>query len=252
VAPELHCKTKPKVRIVKYMSKITLLLTWATFAGMTAYADPCSPASPEEPCDPFAVALAVMDNEASAPEHTVSAILPPLEDYLHPEGQSSVPSAALADGKVSSFRIGAEGLEKVTVSEDGGLWVGVIAVDSHVIEIAEIGEVKAGTYTLIDYEGSIGGAGFKGLKLHGAPHLHAKLVNNTAETKIELVVSDARELEWPKAVIGLVKLGLSSLWAPLDKMDTTRLGDEATKGEIAGILGRLGFKSANSTNDALQ
>lgn len=203
------------------MIRINLLMTcWATFTGVTAYADSCdlettvsevstAAAPEEEPSDPFAAALAILNHETSAPESAGSE-MPPLEDYLHPEGQNSVSSAALADGKVSSFQLGAEGAEKVTVSADGGLWVGATAVDSHVIEIAENGEIAAGTYTLIDYEGAIGGAGFKGLTLRGAPHLHAKLVNNTAETKIELVVSDVGEQKWPNQ--------LSDLWTKLTRL----------------------------------
>ena len=243
------------------MSKITLLLTWATLAGMTAYADPCdretpgsdisSAAASEEPLDPFAAAFAVMNGETSPPEHPISEILPPQEDCLHPESQDSVSSAALGDGKVSSFRVGAEGAEQVTVSEDGGLWVGATAVDSHVIEIAENGEIVAGTYTLIDYEGSIGGAGFKGLTLRGAQHLHAKLVNNTAESKIELVVPDAAELKWTEAVIGFGKFALSKLRAPLNEVGANLPGDEGASG-TAGILGLLGFKPEDSTGDALQ
>jgi len=199
------------------MSKIALLMTcWATLAGMTAYADPCGCASPEEGTDPFAVALEAMENGISVPDHADADTLAPL-DCLDPGEHSSVASATLAHGKVSSFHIGEHGVERVTVSGDGGLWVGDTAVDNHVIEITGTGELVAGTYTLIDYEGSIGGAGFKGLILHSAPHLHAELVHNAADTRIELVVRDASKLTWSQAVIGYGKLALSKLRAPLER-----------------------------------
>lgn len=222
MAPELHWDDKPKVKIITYMRKITLLMTsWAVIAGMTAYADPCdletpanggiSPPATEEPSDPFAMALAVLNGEKTARADTSSEFLAPSVDCLHPEEQSSVSSARLAEGKASSFRIGAGALDQITVSDADGLWVGVTAVDSHVVEIAENGGITAGTYTLIDYEGSIGGAGFSGLKLRVTPGLHAELVNNTAETKIELVVSEAVEPDSPETAGDNGNLGIFGL-----------------------------------------
>ncbi|MEK7952323.1 hypothetical protein [Luteolibacter soli] len=237
---------------------------------MTAYADPSAPEAPvngststaataamegpassAEPSDPFAVALAILNGEA-APAEAGREILPPLADCLHPEEQSSVSSAQLAEGKVSSFRIGAEGVDQVTVSEDGGLQVGLTAVDTHVIEIAGNGGIKAGTYTLIDYKGAIGGAGFSGLVLHSTPDLHAELVNNTAETKIELVVSEAGAPQPSEAASGIGNLlGGSSLWSLFDETGTYLLDDE-TVSENPGILGLLGSAAKVSDQDALQ
>jgi hypothetical protein len=257
------------------MSKITLLMTsWAAIAGMTVSADPCDlempvtgdtscaatevmedPASSEEPSDPFAAALAVLNGEAGARDNAGSEaspeVLPPLVDCLHPEEHSSVSSAQLAGGKVSSFRIGAAGVDQITVSEDGGLWVGVTAVDTHVIEIAENEGITAGTYTLIDYEGAIGGAGFRGLVLHGTPDLHAKLVNNTTETKIDLVISEAGAPEPPEAASGIGNRGGSSLWSAFGKMGAYLLGDKDVSGKLRN-LGLLGSAAKDSDRAALQ
>lgn len=240
MAPELQWEAKPKVRIITNMSRITLLMTtWAAVAGMTAYAEPSDVETPlngtissaatvtmEAPSDPFAVALVILNGEASAPTDAGFEIRPPSVDCLHPEEHSSVPSAQLAEGKVSSFRIGEEGGDQITISESGGLWVGVTAVDSHVIEIAQNGTIKAGTYTLIDYEGSIGGAGFSGLSLRGNPDLHAKLVNNTAETKIELVVSESKTPESPETARNIGNRIGSSLRSLLAQASAYLRGDE--------------------------
>ncbi|RYD41203.1 MAG: hypothetical protein EOP83_34205 [Verrucomicrobiaceae bacterium] len=138
------------------------------------------------------------------------------------------------------------------MSENGGLWVGVTAVDTHVIEIAPNGGIAAGTYTLIDYEGAIGGAGFRGLELRGTPDLHAKLVNNTAETKIELVVSEAGAQQSPKAAGSIIdNLGRSSLWSAFGKMGAYLLGDKNVSGK-PGVLGLLGSAAKDSDRDTIQ
>ena len=209
----------------------------AAVAGVTAHGDPLSPEVPDKgdsllvpaessshgsgaPArDPFAaITLVLPGDEASAGSDPRAganpANLPPLVDCFHDQGDSSVSSAPLADGRISSFRIGAEGTDKVTVSANGGLWVGVTAVDTHVIEIQANGAVTPGTYTLIDYEGAIGGAGFSGLVLRSTPHLHAELVNNTADTKIELVVSEAADLEWLAPRGSIWTLGALDTWMP--------------------------------------
>ncbi|MCW1923962.1 hypothetical protein OKA05_15450 [Luteolibacter arcticus] len=251
------------------MSRITLFMTyWAAISvvhadsrelevpvtGDTSSAAIVAaegPASPEEPSDPFAVALAVLNGDASARDQAGSEaspeIMPPLVDSLHSEEHSSVSSAQLAEGKVSSFRIGAGSVEQITVSEADGLWVGITAVDTHVIEIAENGGITAGTYTLIDYEGAIGGAGFSGLVLRGTADLHAELVNNTAETKIELVVSEAAA----PAASGTSNPGASGLWSLLGKIGAYLRDDKSVSGN-PGIRELLGSAAKDSDQDALQ
>ncbi len=163
-----------------------------------APAEQPAPALPEwvepTPRDTFSAALAVINGEAGpASDSAADVSLPPLVECFHPLVDSIVSTAPLADGRVSSFRIGEEGSDTVRVSENGGLCVGATAVDSHVIEITAHGKIVPGTYTLIDYDGAIGGGGFGGLVLQADAGIHAELVNNTADTKIELVVSEVSD-----------------------------------------------------------
>ena len=223
----------------------------ASVAGMTAHADSFNleipdksdaipptavateaAASAEQPRDPFAVALAVLNDEAASTGGDVCEVPSQVRNCFHSGESSSVSSAPLADGQVSCFRIGAEGSDQVNVSEDGGLWVGATALDSHVIEISTPGSIAPGTYTLIDYEGAIGGAGFKGLVLRSSPGLHAELVNNAAETKIEVVVSAVGRLEWPTAAGIIWNLGGPNSWSPFDDLGKLFPGDESSSGDI--------------------
>jgi hypothetical protein len=181
-----------------------------------------TPASVEPGYDPFAVALAALNGETSASGDSSADAISGIErlaaDGFHREGDASVTSASLADGKVSTFRIGAGGFDKVTVTGDGGLWVGATAVDTHVVEITANGRIKAGTYTLIDYEGAIGGAGFAGLSLRHDPRLHVELVNNTAESKIEVVVAGTDAMELASAVKNIWSSVTRSEWSLLPRL----------------------------------
>ncbi|WP_264502794.1 hypothetical protein [Luteolibacter flavescens] len=231
------------------MRKITALTTcWAAIAGLTAYADPsdqemppsgtpatatvavADPSSLPEANDPFAAALAIMSGEASARADAGTELPPAILDSLHSGEHSAVPSVELAGGKVSSFRIDAEGVAPITVSEIGGLRVGETAVDTHFIEIAGKDGITAGTYTLIDYEGLIGGAGFSGLVLRNTADLQAKLVHNTAETKIELVISEGPTPDSFKAAGRIGNLIASNLRSILGQAGAYFLGDRSVNG----------------------
>lgn len=199
--------------------------------------------------DTFATALAVINGEAGA--DSASGTLPEFVISFAPQGESTVPAAPLADGHVSSFRVGADGFDKVTVSESGGLSVGATAVDTHVIEITANGRITPGTYTLVDYEGAIGGAGFSGLVLRSALDLHAELVNNTAETKIELVVSDADEPERPDATDSIWSLGSPDNWLLFTQTGEVYLGDASAMADL-GITSLLSPEALVFAKDVLQ
>ncbi|WP_035612119.1 hypothetical protein [Haloferula sp. BvORR071] len=198
---------------------------------MTAHAESFGPTGPDsgDPAivstesssdptyDPFAVALAVLNGEAASESDDRPAATVPV-DCFREQGDSSVSAADLADGRISSFRIGEGGSDKVSVSESGGLSVGTSAVDTHEIEITANGRIKAGTYTLIDYKGSIGGAGFAGLSLRTDPHLHAELVNNAAESKIEVIVTGTDALELASAVKSIWSTVTQSDWMLLPRL----------------------------------
>lgn len=220
---------------------LRLATSLAAVAGLTAHADEANDAPAT--ADPFAVALAVLNGEPGTGGNASEA-LPPLVNHSQGRADSPVSSASLADGQVSSFRIGMDGSDQVTVCEANGLWVGATAVDTHVIEITSSGWITAGTYTLIDYEGAIGGAGFEGLVLRSGPRLHAELVNNTAETRIELVVSKVDDLEWPATAGSIWNLGDSNNRMPFYE-------DGAARGNI-GIFDLAGPAAMGPAKDALQ
>jgi len=126
-------------------------------------------------------------------------MVPPPADHFFNAGTPTYPSAPLGNGLVSTFRIGSAGSDKVTVSGANGLSVGTAPGNTHLIDITANGIISPGTYTLIDYEGTIGGAGFAGFSLRNTPHLMATLVDNAAETKVDLVIGEVDALNWTGA-----------------------------------------------------
>lgn len=209
----------------------------AAVAVLKARADDLAPEIPAESAesaplrDTFSTALAVINGEASA-DAMAPGTLPRFVTSFDAQGECSVAAAPLADGHVSSFRIGTD---KITVSEIGGFSVGATAVDTHVIEITADGQPTPGTYTLIDYEGAIGGAGFGGLVLRSDPSLHAELVNNTVETKIELVVSAGDEPGQPAAPEGIWNLGSPENWLLFTETGEIYRGENAALDQLWAV-----------------
>ncbi len=112
-------------------------------------------------------------------------------DHFNDEGVVTYPFAHLGSGKTSHFRIGTPG-DTVTITGTDALSVAA----THTLDIGATGVVAPGTYTLIDYAGAIGGDGFAGLTLGSTPHLFATLSNNTADSKVELIVGSVSQLVW--------------------------------------------------------
>jgi len=108
-------------------------------------------------------------------------------------GQITLPTLTLADGETSILR---PGTDLVTVSDADGFSVGAAPGDTHTITLERTADLAAGTYTLIDYTGAIGGAGFAGLVLDVPPHLHATLVDNAAEGKVDVQITAIDALVW--------------------------------------------------------
>jgi len=150
----------------------------------------------------------------------VIEVMPPPVDHFENEGTGgSYATAPLGNGLTSTFRIGANGSDSVMVSQSGGLSVGTAPGNTHTIDIDANGLIAPGTYTLIDYEGAIGGAGFAGLVLGSIPHMNAELVDNTAESKIQLVINEVDGLQWTGSS--------SSSWLQGGATNWTRFSDGA-------------------------
>ena len=79
---------------------------------------------------------------------------------------------------------------------------GFSAVGSNVIRVAPV-NLTPGTYPLIDYAGTIGGAGFGSFSLTGLPgRAVGGLVNNVANTSIDLSITAIDNPKWTGAVDG--------------------------------------------------
>jgi len=117
-------------------------------------------------------------------------------DHFYLSGNDTFIDAVLGDGLVSTFR---PGIDKVTGTKTDGFAVGTAAGQTHTIRLVMTPDLVAGTYTLIDYEGTIGGAGFAGLQLEAIPGLTATLVDNTTDTSIDVEITAIDPLVWTGA-----------------------------------------------------
>jgi autotransporter-associated beta strand protein len=87
---------------------------------------------------------------------------------------------------------------KFIVTNAGGL----VANGSNIIQVSPV-NLTAGTYTLVDYTGAIGGGGFGSFTLSGLPaRAVGGLVNNTAGTSIDLNVTTIDFPKWTGAING--------------------------------------------------
>lgn len=100
---------------------------------------------------------------------------------------------ALGSGETSTFLVGPSG-GRVSVRDTDGF-----SVDSvHTVDLQAQTGLMPGTYTLINYDGSIGGAGFAGLQLGDTGRIIATLVDNTANSSVDLNVTGyaSADLVW--------------------------------------------------------
>ncbi|MFD0893311.1 autotransporter-associated beta strand repeat-containing protein [Luteolibacter ambystomatis] len=121
----------------------------------------------------------------------------PVADHFFNEGTAaSTALANLGTGLTSTFRIGSAGSDSVTVTSTNGLTVTAY----HTINITANGTISPGTYTLIDYAGSIGVDGFPGLQLGTLPAgVTATLQNDTVNTRVVLSITSVDTLLWTGA-----------------------------------------------------
>ncbi|WP_367870807.1 hypothetical protein [Luteolibacter sp. Populi] len=189
----------------------------------------------------------------------VIEVVPPPADHFFNEQDTTYETAPLGNGLTSTFRIGSAGADTVSVSSSGGLSVGTAPGHTHLIEIVSNDRIVPGTYTLIDYEGTIGGAGFAGFSL-GTPHLDAELVDNVAETKIDLVITEVDALLWTGSPNATWDNAVTSNWSLYSDSSTSAVfkpGDEvifddtAAPGEIT-ISGEVKPALVTFVNDSLE
>lgn len=136
---------------------------------------------------------------------------PPPDRYLNEEN-TAYNTITLADGATSVFRVGMDGVDKTTVTDPDSFSVGTGPGATHRIDITSKGLIIPGLYPLIDYSGTIGGAGFAGLSLGKIPHMVANLVNNTEESRIELEIISVESLAWNGAPGASWDIGATTNW----------------------------------------
>ncbi|MES2707959.1 MAG: autotransporter-associated beta strand repeat-containing protein [Verrucomicrobiota bacterium] len=111
-------------------------------------------------------------------------------------------------GGQTTFRVGAVS-DALTVGETGGLST---SGASSVINIEPgTGFSAPASFTLIDYAGAIGGAGYN-FTLGSLPHITATLQNDTANTAVKLNVTGFDAVLWQGNVNGTWDLNSTSNW----------------------------------------
>ncbi|MBK1881823.1 hypothetical protein JIN85_05320 [Luteolibacter pohnpeiensis] len=109
---------------------------------------------------------------------------------LYAQGSGSIGRLDLADGSASTFRIGGSANSLSVTSPDG-----LVTSGAHHIHISASTGATPGTYPLIYYNGSIGGDGMSAFNLTPTPGITATLVNNSATSSVDLVVTAVEPIE---------------------------------------------------------
>jgi autotransporter-associated beta strand protein len=101
----------------------------------------------------------------------------------------------------------------INVTSAGGLTINGGQVN---VSLLNGGAAAAGTYTLIDYNGALGGSGSLTLTnaLIGSNNLHASLVTNVANSSIDLVLSASALRTWTGATNSNWNLTTAGNWSP--------------------------------------
>ncbi|MCW1915809.1 autotransporter-associated beta strand repeat-containing protein [Luteolibacter sp. GHJ8] len=142
----------------------------------------------------------------------------PILDHFDKEGVVTYELADLANGGSSIFR---PQTDLVTISETNGLTVGTAPGQTHAIQLLPPGDLVTGQYKLIDYNGSIGGAGFTGFTLGSMPHMSASLVNNTVDSSVDVNITAIDTLKWDGGN-GIWDLNTSSNWKQVSNSATAK------------------------------
>lgn len=105
-------------------------------------------------------------------------------------GNAHFSAASLSTDEPSYFRLGGPVRDRATITASGGLAVTAGSAPRHIINITQVGPVTIGNYPLISYSGAIGGLGFGGLQLGPLGILKGRLVNNVANSSIDLEITE--------------------------------------------------------------
>lgn len=188
---------------------------------------------------------------------SLSAVI--VEEFFVPDklvrtGVDTFAEVALGAGLTSEFR---PGTDQATVTTADALSVAA----THNISIIPEVDTAAGTYKLIDYDGSIGGAGYAGLALTpiGNSRYGATLVNNTAGSSVDLVFTPAEAIVWTGGS-GIWNTAGATNWktegagtpTTYQPYDTLKFDDMASTGDITisgGAKTPLAMEFTNSTRD---
>lgn len=150
-------------------------------------------------------------------------------------GTGTLANLTLGEGSRSAFRLGASS-DRLDVTAPAG----VVTDTIHHIDIEGAFGLGAGTYTLIDYDTSIGGDGFAAMTLGTMPHIVAQLVHNEAATSVDLVVTSVDTLVWTGANGSDWNLNDAQNWklasnsnaAPYFQTDLVLFDDTASTGNV--------------------
>ncbi len=192
------------------------------------------------------------DNRAS-----LAAVI--IEEFVIPDkfvqtGDDVFAEAALGSGLVSEFR---PGVDLAEISISGGLSTAA----THQIAIIPSLDTPSGTYKLIDYKGSIGGAGFAGLELAptGSSRLGLTLVDNVAEGSVDLLYTAPEPVVWAGTPSSATwDTGTSTNWTlesggtptSYQPFDMVKFDDTAGTGTVA-ISGEKAPLSIEINNETL-
>ncbi len=84
---------------------------------------------------------------------------------------------------------------------------------TNLINVSSTGALTLGSFTLIDYAGTIGGSGFGGLTLGTLPpRVVANLVNNTGNTSVDLNITAIDTIRWNGGVNGTWDINNTTNW----------------------------------------
>jgi autotransporter-associated beta strand protein len=150
-------------------------------------------------------------------------------------GVETYEAVSLASGLTSVFRAG---LDTATVEIPGGFETAA----THSIDITPRPGVASGTYPLIDYSGSIGGAGFAGLSLNPGPNPRygLTLVDNAAGSSVDLayvaptpiIWTGATDTGWADVATLNWKLESDSSPTRFHPFDVVKFDDTASSGTV--------------------
>ncbi len=150
-------------------------------------------------------------------------------------GIENFEEVALASGLTSQFRVG---LDRATILSNNGFSTAA----THSIAITPRPGVATATYPLINYSGTIGGAGFAGLSLVPSPNPRygLTLVDNVAATSVDLayvapspvVWTGITDSEWAAAATLNWKLESDSSPTRFYPFDVVKFDDSATTGTV--------------------